>query len=103
MLIITRRVGEKIVLGDDIVVTVMEVAGNTARIGIDAVAKAAARKRERFFELKAQQSSADQDALAIGDESVDPEIDIAARGDLSAQIGWRVVQQVLQRLTCSSR
>ena len=36
MLIITRRPGEKIVLGDDIVVTVMEISGQTARIGIDA-------------------------------------------------------------------
>lgn len=36
MLIVTRRVGEKVMLGDDIVVEVMEIAGNTVRIGIDA-------------------------------------------------------------------
>lgn len=36
MLIVTRRAGEKIMLGDDIVVEVMEVAGNTVRIGIQA-------------------------------------------------------------------
>jgi carbon storage regulator len=36
MLIITRRPGEKIVLGDDVVVTVMEISGQTARIGIEA-------------------------------------------------------------------
>jgi carbon storage regulator len=36
MLIITRRPGEKIMLGDDIVVHVMEIVGNTARIGIEA-------------------------------------------------------------------
>jgi carbon storage regulator len=36
MLIITRRAGEKIMLGDDIVVHVMEIVGNTARIGIEA-------------------------------------------------------------------
>lgn len=36
MLIITRRPGEKIVLGDDITVTVMEVSGQTVRLGIDA-------------------------------------------------------------------
>jgi len=36
MLIITRRAGEKVMLGDDIVVEVMEVVGNTVRIGIQA-------------------------------------------------------------------
>ena len=36
MLIITRRAGEKIMLGDDVVVEVMEIVGNTVRIGIHA-------------------------------------------------------------------
>lgn len=36
MLIITRRAGEKIMVGDDVVIHVMEVVGNSARIGIDA-------------------------------------------------------------------
>lgn len=36
MLIITRRPGEKVMLGDDIVVEVMDVSGSSVRIGIDA-------------------------------------------------------------------
>ena len=36
MLSITRRVGERIVIGDDIVLHVQEVSGSTVRIGIDA-------------------------------------------------------------------
>ena len=36
MLIITRRPGEKIMLGDEIVVHVMEIVGNTVRVGIEA-------------------------------------------------------------------
>ena len=36
MLIITRRPGEKIMLGDDIVVHVMEIVGNSVRVGIQA-------------------------------------------------------------------
>ena len=36
MLIITRRQGEKIMLGDDVVVHVMEIVGNSVRIGIEA-------------------------------------------------------------------
>jgi carbon storage regulator len=36
MLIITRRAGEKIMVGDDVVIHVMEIVGNTVRVGIDA-------------------------------------------------------------------
>jgi carbon storage regulator len=36
MLILTRRVGESICIGEDIVVTVLGIRGNQARIGIDA-------------------------------------------------------------------
>jgi carbon storage regulator len=36
VLSITRRVGERIVIGDDIVLHVQEVSGSTVRIGIDA-------------------------------------------------------------------
>ena len=36
MLIITRRPGEKIMLGDDVVIEVMEVSGSSVRVGIQA-------------------------------------------------------------------
>ena len=36
MLILTRRVGEKVVIDDDIVVSVLAVKGNQVRIGIEA-------------------------------------------------------------------
>jgi carbon storage regulator len=36
MLIITRRAGEKIMLGDEITVHVMEIVGNSVRVGIQA-------------------------------------------------------------------
>ena len=36
MLIITRKPGEKIMLGDEIVVHVMEIVGNSVRVGIQA-------------------------------------------------------------------
>jgi carbon storage regulator len=36
MLIITRRPGEKIMVGEDIVVHVMEIVGNSVRVGIEA-------------------------------------------------------------------
>lgn len=36
MLILTRRVGEKLQIGDDVSVTVLSIKGNQVRIGIDA-------------------------------------------------------------------
>ena len=36
MLVLTRRVNERIVIGDDITVTVLEVRGDQVRIGIEA-------------------------------------------------------------------
>jgi carbon storage regulator len=36
MLVITRKVGDRVKIGDDITVTVLEVSGSSVRIGIDA-------------------------------------------------------------------
>lgn len=36
MLVLTRRVNEKILIGDNIVLTVLEVRGDQVRLGIDA-------------------------------------------------------------------
>ena len=36
MLVLTRRVGESVVIGDDVVVTVLEVRGDVMRVGVAA-------------------------------------------------------------------
>jgi carbon storage regulator len=36
MLIITRRQGERIMIGDEVVITVLDVSGSSVRIGIEA-------------------------------------------------------------------
>jgi len=66
MLIITRRPGERIVLGDDIVVTVMEISGQTARIGIAAPRELPIYREEIWEAVKAENQAAaavDADAL----------------------------------------
>lgn len=64
MLIITRRPGEKIVLGDDIVVTVMEISGQTVRVGIDAP-KALPVYREEIWEAVKAENEAAASAEAL--------------------------------------
>ena len=46
MLILTRRVGESVMMGNDIAVSVMDVKGNRARLGIDAKADVAVHREE---------------------------------------------------------
>jgi carbon storage regulator len=54
VLIITRRPGEKIVLGDDITIHVMEIAGSTARIGIEAPKSLPVYREEIWAAVKAE-------------------------------------------------
>ncbi len=58
MLIITRRPGEKIMLGDDIVVEVMEVSGSSVRIGIAAPKSVPVYREEIWTAVKEENAAA---------------------------------------------
>ena len=62
MLILTRRVGEAMKLGEEITVTVLGVRGNQVRIGIDAP-NSVAIKREEIYNTAATERTPE-----IGDE-----------------------------------
>lgn len=57
MLILTRRVGEALKIGDDVTVTVLGVKGNQVRLGINAP-RTVAVHREEIFERIAEEASA---------------------------------------------
>ncbi len=62
MLNITRRRGERIVLGDDVFVSVLEVSGQTVRLGIEAPRSVRVYREEIWLEVKAQNEAAAQAA-----------------------------------------
>jgi carbon storage regulator len=68
MLRITRRAGERIRLGDDVVVEVLEVRGGTVRIGIDAPRSVSVHREEVFRELEAANRAAASPASGALDE-----------------------------------
>lgn len=61
MLVISRKRGERICLGDDVVVTVLEVVGSTVRLGIEAPDEVRIYRHE-IWEAVRQENQAAADA-----------------------------------------
>jgi len=52
MLLLTRRVGETLMIGDDVTVTVLGVKGNQVRIGVNAPKETAVHREEIYERIK---------------------------------------------------
>ena len=55
MLILTRRVGETVMIGNDVTVTVLGVKGNQVRIGVNAPRDVAVHREEIFERIKREE------------------------------------------------
>jgi carbon storage regulator len=58
MLRITRRAGERVMLGDDVIVEVIEVRGGTVRLGIEAPRSLPVYREELWLEVKRENEAA---------------------------------------------
>jgi len=74
MLILTRRVGEAVVIDEEVTVTVLGVKGNQVRIGVNAPKNVSVHREEIFERIKNERAStttqnpdiADRDLMAVG-------------------------------------
>ncbi|NLS43608.1 carbon storage regulator [BEV proteobacterium] len=56
MLILTRRAGETLMIGDEVTVTVLGVKGNQVRIGVNAPKEVSVHRKEIYQRIKTEKS-----------------------------------------------
>ncbi len=69
MLILTRRVGETVMIGNDVTVTVLGVKGNQVRIGINAPKSVAVHREEIYERIKREQQGLDEPSNGLQSRS----------------------------------
>lgn len=73
MLILTRRIGESIIIGDDITITVLGVKGNQVRLGVNAPKDVSVHREEIYRRIQQEQTTNNSEPLVIDTGSTEKE------------------------------
>jgi len=68
MLILTRRIGETVMIGDDVTITVLGVKGNQVRLGISAPKNVPVHREEIYIRIKREEAIAEATAGLVRPE-----------------------------------
>lgn len=66
MLILTRRIGEILKIGDDVSITVLGVKGNQVRIGIDAPKTVPVHREEIYQRIQEEKNQTEETMIVTG-------------------------------------
>jgi carbon storage regulator len=66
MLILTRRVGETVMIGNEVTVTVLGVKGNQVRIGVNAPKDVAVHREEIYERIKREEENESRSGAGAG-------------------------------------
>ncbi|MFM7224052.1 MAG: carbon storage regulator CsrA [Actinomycetota bacterium] len=78
MLVLTRRAKQSVMIGDDIVVTVLEVRGDQVRLGIEAPRSVAVHREEVFEQVRSESGARVGEPTPVAPASPEPGLSSAA-------------------------